>query len=236
MSSNDNSEGRSIGSRRRPQQSMISRIIFGLLFVAVIWYIFIRPEPVDVPPEDQVQLLALAREQLIASAAGGDLIPLEPDDTTVRTQRPGAAFVSLTIDGQLRGCMIDQFEPHEPLFVNVLHNMQLAVGADARFPSVTPEEVDDVRIKISIVHKIKEVEFESPDQLLQKLTPFEDGVILGVDGELAAYLPSVWKLFSDPEVFLEQLCVKNGWPADRWRTLPYPAARTFQVYEFEETG
>ena len=62
-----------------------------------------------------------------------------------------------------------------------------------------------------------------------------DGVILEVAGELAAYLPYVWGIFSAPKIFLEQLCIKAGWELDRWRTEPYPTIRTFQVYEFGES-
>ena len=224
---------RSRAARRR--KGVWPKAIIGVIAVFLAWFLFLRPVPVEVSPEDQAQLLALAREQLIASVFGEDLIPLEPDDVTVRTQRQGAAFISLTVDGELRGCMIDQFEPHEPLFVNVLHNVQLAVGADDRFLAIMQDEIDDVRIKVSIVHKIKDVSFGSSDELVKRLTPQEDGVILEVAGELAAYLPYVWGIFSDPEILLEQLCIKAGWEPDRWRTEPYPTVRTFQVYEFGES-
>jgi len=222
-------------SAARRRSNFLPKAIIGVIAVLLVWFLFLRPVSVEISLDEQVQLLALAREQLIASVVGEGLIPLEPDDVTVRTQQQGAAFVSLTVDGVLRGCMIDQFEPHEPLFVNVLHNIQLAVGTDDRFPAITQDEIDDVRIKVSVVHKIKDVNFGSPDELLGRLSPQEDGVILDIESELAAYLPYVWGVFSDPEIFLEQLCIKAGWEPDRWRTEPYPTVRTFQVYEFGES-
>ena len=230
---NQSTKIRSRVARRRG--SFWTRAIIGVIAVLLASFLFLRPAPVEISPEEQVQLLALVREQLIASVAGEDLIPLEPDDVTVRTQRLGAAFVSLTVGAELRGCMIDQFEPHEPLFVNVVHNVQLAVGSDDRFTAITEDEIDDVRIKVSVVHKIKDVRFENPDDLLSHLTFGKDGVILDVEGELGAYLPSVWDMFPNAETFLEQLCIKAGWEPARWRTKPYPTVRTFQVYEFGES-
>jgi len=213
-----------------------SKAILGIFVTFLIWSVFLRSPSIEVPLEDQAQLLALARQQLIASVAGEDLIPLVPDDITPRTQQLGAAFVSLTVDGGLRGCMIDRFEPHEPLFVNVLHNLQLAVDSDDRFTAITRDEVSDVRIKVSIVYKVKDVRFKDPDSLLTHLTSSRNGVILDVEGELAAYLPSVWDIFPDAKTFLEQLCIKANWEPDRWRTEPYPTVRTFQVYEFGDSG
>ena len=214
--------------------SFWARAVIGVIAIVLASFLFLRPAPVQIAPEEQAQLLALAREQLIASAAGEDLIPLEPDDVTERTQRQGAAFVSLTAGTELRGCMIDRFEPHEPLFVNVLHNVQLAVGADDRFAAITEDEIDDVRIKVSIVHKIKDVSFKTPNDLVDKLTPFVNGVILRIDEEIATYLPSIWEIFPDPAEFLSQLCIKAGWNSERWRTEPYPTIQTYCVYEFGE--
>jgi len=234
MEANDQSTKTRNRVARRRKGSFWFRAIIGVIAVLLALLLFLRPVSIEISPEEQIQLLALAREQLIASAAGEDLIPLEPDDVTVRTQRQGAAFVSLTVNAELRGCMIDQFEPHEPLFVNVLHNVQLAVEADDRFASITEDEIDDVRIKVSIVHKIKDVSFKTPDDLVDTLTPFVDGVILRIDEEIATYLPSVWETFPDPAEFLSQLCIKAGWNSERWRSEPYPAIQTYHVYEFGE--
>lgn len=233
MEANDPTTETRNGTARR-RSSVLPKAIIGVIAVVLALLIFLRPAPVEISPEEQAQLLALAREQLIASVAGEDLIPLEPDDVTERTQRLGAAFVSLTAGTELRGCMIDQFEPHEPLFVNVLHNVQLAVGSDDRFSAITEGEIEDVRIKISIVHKIKDVSFKTPVDLPNKLTPFIDGVILRIDEDIATYLPSVWEMFPDPAEFLSQLCIKAGWNPERWKTEPYPAIQTYHVYEFGE--
>lgn len=212
-----------------------ARFILGAIGVLIVWFFVIRPNSVELSVVQQEQLLDLAREQLIASVAGEDLIDVYPPDLSDRILRDGAAFVSLTVDNVLRGCMIDRFEPHEPLVANVLRNVQLAVRSDERFAVIEEDEIEKVRIKISIVHDIETVRFEKPDDLLKKLTPFADGVILSIDEELSAYLPSVWETFPDPDEFLSQLSIKAGWDADRWRTEPYPTIQTYRVFEFGES-
>jgi len=217
-----------------PRGNFWIRFVLGAIAVFIAWFFFVRPNAVELTAAEQKQLLELARNQLVASVAGEGLIDDLPLELTDQALRHGAAFVSLTVNGALRGCMIDQFEPHEPLVVNILRNAELAVGYDGRFPSITQAEIDDVRIKVSIVYDITTLTFGNPDNLLEKIDPNEDGVILEIDGEIAAYLPSVWQIFPDPAEFLTQLCIKAGWDRDRWRIEPYLTVSTFQVYEFRE--
>jgi len=210
------------------------RFVIGAIAVFIVWFFFIRPDALELSPVEKAQLLGLTREQLIASVAGEDSIDVHLPDLSDRILREGAAFVSLTVDGVLRGCMIDQFEPHEPLVANVLRNVQLAVRSDERFSTIEEGEIEHVRIKISVVYDVEPLYFKNPDDLLDKLTPYVDGVILSIDEELSAYLPSVWETFPDPEEFLSQLSIKAGWNADRWRTEPYPDVQIYRVFEFGE--
>ena len=218
-----------------PKANFWARFIVGAIAVFIVWFFFIRPDSVELSLAEQAQLLDLAREQLIASVSGEDSIDVYPPDLSDRTMRKGAAFVSMTVAGTLRGCMIDRFEPHEPLFANVLRNVQLALLSDERFAAIEEDEIEHVRIKISVVYDIETLRFTDPDDLLTKLDPFADGVILSIDEELSTYLPSVWETFSDPAEFLSQLCIKAGWDADRWSTEPYPITQTYRVYEFGES-
>jgi len=210
------------------------RFVIGAIAVFIVWFFVIRPDSVELSLAEQAQLLDLAREQLIASVAGEDTIDVYPPDLSDRTMRKGAAFVSLSVAGTLRGCMIDRFEAHEPLFANVLRNVQLAVLSDERFTTIEDDEIERIRIKISVVYDIQTLRFTDPDDLVDKLDPFVDGVILSIDEELSTYLPSVWETFSDAAEFLSQLCIKAGWEADRWSTEPYPIIQTYRVYEFGE--
>jgi AmmeMemoRadiSam system protein A len=218
-----------------PKANFWLRFLFGALAVAVVWFFFIREDVPTLSAQQQAQLLDLARRQLTATASGQDAIDVPASDVSGPLVADGAAFVTLTENGALRGCMIDDFHPHEPLYKNVLRNVQLAAAGDERFSRVTEAELPTIQISISIVYDIKSVQFKSPEDLLDKLEPFVDGVILDVDGQIATYMPSVWETFPDPETFLSQLCVeKGGWTEDRWKTEPYPLVQTYRVLEFAE--
>jgi uncharacterized protein len=211
-----------------------TRLVLGALGVFLVWFFFVRSTSVELTWAEQEQLLALAREQLIESVTGEGFIDIYLPDLSDRVLRQGAAFVSLTVDGALRGCMIDQLEAHEPLVTNVLRSVQLAVRSDERFAALSEDEVDRARIKISIVYGMQTLRFRDPDDLVRKLSPYLHGVVLSVDDELATYLPSVWETYPEPAEFLSKLSVKAGWDANRWRVEPYPMVRTYSVVEFSE--
>jgi len=184
---------------------------------------------------EQSHLLAMARRQLVETVAGGEMIAIDEAVLPKRLLRLASCFVSLIgADDELQGCMIDQFEPHESLARNVVRNVVLA-ARDDRFPSIGIEELDSLRIKLSILTKPHRVAFRDAEDLLSQLSPGIDGVILRVDDTVASYLPNVWESFPDPAHFLSQLCEKEGLPADRWRTTPYPTVETYKVFAFSES-
>lgn len=227
---------------RTPRRILTHRACFGLigaglvaLALLVAWFALTRSNADGLSPSEEATLLQLARQQLAASLSGNGLLDVAASTVPARLRQQGAAFVSLAVDGALRGCMIDAFAPHEPLYANVLRNTQLAALQDARFTRIQPSEIDTVRIDISVVHDIASVSFENPDDLLSLITPILDGVILRIDDEIATYLPSVWETFPDPAEFLSQLCIKAGWPPERWMTEPYPQVETYRVSEFAES-
>jgi len=210
------------------------RFILGAIAVFAIWYFFLQPHSEELTASEQAALLQMAREQLVSTASGGDMMAIEQSVLSESLVRDRSAFVSLSIDGELRGCMIDSFEPHEPLYWNVLRNTVLAASQDERFPAVKPEEVERIRIAISILTEPKEVVFSAPGELIAALTPLVDGVILTVDGAIASYLPHVWIQFPEPDGFLSHLCEKAGVAPDRWRVQPYPRIETYGAFRFEE--
>jgi len=211
------------------------QIVLTAIVVVLVFFFFRRPGDLEISAQDQALLLDWARQQLVATASGEGEIVVPFADITNAVQRDRSAFVSLYIDERLRGCMIDEFSPHEPLYRNVLRNTQLAAAGDARFAPISFEEVDDVRIVISIISEPEEVVFGDPDDLVDALTPGLDGVILTIGDGVSAYLPSVWETFPDPAEFLSQLCLKQGLDAGRWRESPYPTVEIFRAFSFGET-
>ncbi len=217
-----------------PKRHSSWRFLLGAIAVFLIWYFFIQPGSRQLDASERAELLRLAREQLVAAAAGDGTI--EVDETTLppRLLRPESAFVTLSVDGELRGCMIDAIGAHEPLYLNVLRNTLLAAREDERFPPVTPDEVEGIRIAISVLTPPEPIEFADPDELIAKLEPGVDGVILTVDDVTSTYLPEIWETFPDPVDFLVKLCEKAGFDPNRWREAPYPAIETYRVTRFEE--
>jgi AmmeMemoRadiSam system protein A len=217
-----------------PKRQSGWRFVLGAIAVFFIWYFFIQPGSQELDATEQANLLRLAREQLVAVAAGGGRIEVDETALPPRLVQPETAFVSLSIGGALRGCMVDSFEAHEPLYRNVLRNTIHAASDDERFPAVTPGEVGDIRIAISLLTPPEELEFADPDDLLSKLNPGADGVILSLGDATSSYLPDVWETFPDPAEFLSRLSEKAGLSPDRWREAPYPVIETYRVFRFEE--
>lgn len=217
-----------------PRRHSAWRFVLGAIAVFVIWYFFIQRDSQELDASEQSELLHMAREQLVAVAAGGGAIEVDEASLPARLLRHDIAFVSLIVDGQLRGCMVDSFSAHEPLYRNVLRNTILAASEDERFPAVTPEEVRSIRIAISLLSPSERLKFKAPEELIEKLNPGIDGVIFTLGNATATYLPDVWRSFPDPAEFLSRLSEKAGFPPNRWREEPYPAIETYRVLRFEE--
>jgi AMMECR1 domain-containing protein len=80
----------------------------------------------------------------------------------------------------------------------------------------------------------KPLEFNSPEDLLNKLRPYKDGVVLKIGRDGATYLPQVWSQLPDKVDFLNNLSQKAGCPATAWRN-PGAAVLIYQVEAFKES-
>jgi AmmeMemoRadiSam system protein A len=161
-------------------------------------------------------LLQLARQTLVAATAAGRN-PEPPTDGLTRTlTEPRACFVTLTRNGSLRGC-IGHLSPKEPLWKAVIENARYAALYDPRFPPVSASELGQIEIEISVLTEPRPLEFRSPEDLLNKLQPGQDGVVLESGSGRATFLPQVWDDLPDKVVFLGRLCQKGGWDENAWR-------------------
>ena len=128
-------------------------------------------------------------------------------------QQCGATFVTLTKDGQLRGC-IGSLEAARPLATDVAENALGAAFRDPRFPRLGADEWPRCRVEVSLLSAPKRIEFEDEADLLRQLEPGVDGVILECDNRRATFLPQVWESLPDQRAFLAELVKKAGLPAD----------------------
>ncbi|HCP32699.1 TPA: AmmeMemoRadiSam system protein A [Candidatus Acetothermia bacterium] len=191
-------------------------------------------KPLSLFESEQVYLLQLARRHLEAVLSGGSPMVVDSSHVSKRLNQHAACFVSLFKGEQLRGCMIDDFQSHEPLVKNVRRNAVLAATGDERFSPVTIGELDAIRIEISVLDVPQVLKFEGPDDLLEKLHPGADGVVLTTEAALSTYLPHIWETYPDPAEFLSHLCEKQGAAADCWKRNPLPQIEIYHVLHFKE--
>ena len=154
-------------------------------------------------------LLGLARQALIAAVHGSSLTALDLSSLPDRLCAPGASFVTLTRKGMLRGC-IGALEPYQPLAEDVREHAVAAAFNDYRFPPVIPEELDEMKIEISVLTQPKRLHYDTPEELLSLLRPGIDGVTLFDGSRRATFLPQVWEKLPEKERFLQHLCQKMG--------------------------
>jgi MEMO1 family protein len=166
-------------------------------------------------PEIRGFLLKLARQSLEASVKGEKTLTPQDIPETVKENR--GCFVTLTENGDLRGC-IGYIEPIAPLYKAVIENAANAALSDPRFPRVTPQELSSIKVEVSVLTRPVPLEYRDPQDLLSRLVPGVDGVILQSGPYQSTFLPQVWEQLPDKVEFLEHLSRKGGMPADGWKT------------------
>jgi AmmeMemoRadiSam system protein A len=160
--------------------------------------------------EDRHTLLALARRAIEARVAGLDLP--EPGAVSGLLALPGAAFVSVHLGPQLRGCL-GCIEPRGPSLAAVVARMAAAAAsADPRFSPLGPEELDRTTVEISVLGPLLPVSDH------REIRVGRDGLVIERDGYRGLLLPQVpveWGW--DVETFLAETSRKAALPRDAWR-------------------
>jgi AmmeMemoRadiSam system protein A len=186
----------------------------------------------ELTPEEKQTLLRMAREAIEHAVRGEKLPPLDEASLTPRLRAEGASFVTLTQRGQLRGC-IGALEAYQPLAKDVREHAVAAALEDPRFPPVREDELNGIRIEVSRLTRPLPLEYKDAEDLLSKLKPYVDGVVLRDGLRRATFLPQVWEKIPDRAEFLDQLCYKMGASGNLWRT-KHLEVFTYQVEEFHE--
>src|SRR5688572_26419551 len=161
-------------------------------------------------------LLNIARQAIEHRVSGRKLLQLDQAALTAALRAPGASFVTLTIDERLRGC-IGTLEAHRSLAEDVREHAVAAALQDPRFPPLKEHELGRIRIEVSRLTVPRLLEYSSGEDLLKKLRPHVDGVILMDGRRRSTFLPQVWEKISEPADFLNGLCEKMGARQDLWR-------------------
>ena len=187
--------------------------------------------------EKQGQLLVkLARKTIMKKLAGKspdtEADRLAPAVQEESFQAHCGTFVTLKMQGQLRGC-IGNLTPKESVLEGVKRNAVNAAFHDPRFSSLTVAELDRTDIEVSILTAPLPLAYRDPQDLIQKLRVNVDGVIIRKGHASATFLPQVWDQLPRPETFLDHLCMKAALPSDAWKSSELEVL-TYQVQYFEE--
>ncbi|MFZ2189603.1 MAG: AmmeMemoRadiSam system protein A [Candidatus Magasanikiibacteriota bacterium] len=170
--------------------------------------------------DQQTYLLTLARKSLEYYFETGSILSVDVSTVDAGLMQKRGAFVTLTKNSELRGC-IGHIEPVQEIYKDIIDNALSAGLEDNRFVPVRQEELNDLKIEISILTEPEELVYNSPEDLLNKLHPLVDGVIVEKGRQNATYLPQVWEGWEGKNVkaeFLSSLCQKGGLPEDEWQT------------------
>jgi len=182
--------------------------------------------------EEQQTLLRLARDAITRRVNGEKMLPLDVSTMPARLREEGASFITLTVRGELRGC-IGALEPYQPLAEDVCEHAVAAALEDPRFPPVRKDELSRIKIEVSRLTRPSPLEYKNAEELLSRLRPHVDGVVLRDGIHRATFLPQVWQTIQNPEDFLNNLCRKMGVSETLWRS-KHLDVFTYQVDEFHE--
>lgn len=192
------------------------------------------PAPLqEFTPDERKFLLDLARKTVVSATSGGELPSVDAAGLAEILRGARACFVTLTKNKELRGCIGSIF-PEEPLYQAVISRARAAALEDPRFPPVASEELKDIEVEVSVLTIPRSLEFKSPEDLLQKLRPGVDGVVLRMGMRQATFLPQVWEQLTDKVEFLNRLAEKAGLNASAWKE-PGTSVLVYQAEAFKES-
>ena len=160
-----------------------------------------------------LNLPQLARKTLKGYFNGKKFIP--DKKTLEKYKEKQACFVTLTKNGNLRGC-IGNLKARQELWKDVQENAINAAIHDFRFSGLTENELGEIKIEVSVLSPPKKLDAKNPEQILDKINK-DMGIILKKGPYTATFLPQVWEQISDKITFLEQLSLKAGLNKDAWK-------------------
>ena len=174
---------------------------------------------------NQESLLRVAAQSIVTGFERGRPLRLRESRYPEELRQKGATFVNIYYNGALRGSA-GSCEPNSSILEDIAENAYAAAFSDFRFIPLNEEEIKNAEITISILTRPSPVRFENEKDLLAKIKPHQDGLILRERSNKALFLPQVWETFSSPEEFLAYLKQKAGLPMDYW-------SPTVKVYRFD---
>lgn len=170
------------------------------------------PDQHDLPGAD---LLRLARESIDYGLDHDKPVPVDLDGLPVDLIQPAATFTTLRLDEKLRGCC-GTLEAAHPLAMDVARSAFQAAFRDQRFQPLGRDEFGRIRLEVSVLSPLEVIAVTDEADLLNRLAPGTDGLVIVEGARRATFLPKVWESLPDPRQFLAALKTKCGLPEDYW--------------------
>jgi AmmeMemoRadiSam system protein B/AmmeMemoRadiSam system protein A len=172
---------------------------------------FLVHEKSDTPNNAGASLIGIAKAAIDQRLGGSLRGPAE----AAWLREPGATFVTLTRNGELRGC-IGTLQARRALAEDVHANAVAAAFNDPRFKPLTTAEWIDTWVEVSLLSALEPIQVDSEQAVLQALRPGVDGLVLEFGHHRGTFLPQVWEQLASPQAFLSNLKRKAGLPLDFW--------------------
>ena len=183
------------------------------------WYLYEGKKSEFIKNFYSKYILNLARKSILSFLNNEEYTP---DEIPPVLTQFGASFITLKLNGELRGC-IGSIYPTKPLLLDIMDNARNSAFYDSRFIPVNIDEFKDLDITVSILSSIDSIEFRDERDLLSKIYPY--GIILVEKEHRAVYLPVVWEQLPDKEIFLNSLKEKAGLHKNYF-------SKTIEAYKF----
>lgn len=169
------------------------------------------PPPIEVGEAERDALLELARLAIAVAVGAATPDLLDAACRQVPGKRRAAAFVTLTEDGQLRGCM-GSVDPETPVWVSVMEAAGWAAGSDPRLRPVQPAELDRLEVSVSILGPL--VPLTAPEAFRLGI----DGIVVRRGRQRGLLLSEVGERPGMVQrAMLAVASEKAGLPRDAWR-------------------
>lgn len=182
--------------------------------------------------KEGMYLLEVARKTIEQELSSKKTAGVSETLDSPKLKEKRGTFVTLTINKNLRGC-IGHILPQESVLEGIKENAINAAFKDPRFNPLSLKEWPNVKIEISILTNPAQLVYSGSDDLLQKIRPGIDGVIIKKGFYQATFLPQVWEQLPDKKEFFTHLCLKASLDGDEWKKGTLEVS-TYQVQAFEE--
>ena len=183
-----------------------------------------------------IELLRLARGSIEHGIRFDEPLPVDDAGLPASLAEPAATFTTLYLAGELRGCC-GSLEAVRPLAVDVAYSAFRAAFRDPRFTPLGKSELARVSLEIAVLSPLEPFVVSDEADLVDRLRPGVDGLVMQAGARHATFLPKVWDSFPEPRRFIAALKIKCGLLEDDWpEHLEFQRYRTTSYAEPPQRG